>query len=77
MSMLEGAPWLLAHKSMLAVNRPMKVSLYGKDLSCGKMALMQFMLYLMCVRTWAQPFLMGDVSPQKMALAKWFVLSMH
>ena len=31
MSMLKGAPWLLAHKSMLAVDRPMKVSLYGQD----------------------------------------------
>ena len=31
MSMLEGAPWLLAHKSMVQINRPMKVSLYGKD----------------------------------------------
>jgi len=31
MSMLEGAPWLLAHKSMLEVNKPKKVSLYGKD----------------------------------------------
>ena len=31
MSMLEGAPWLLAHKTMLEVNQPQKVSLYGKD----------------------------------------------
>jgi phenylpropionate dioxygenase-like ring-hydroxylating dioxygenase large terminal subunit len=31
MSMLEGAPWLLAHKSMLQVNKPKKISLYGKD----------------------------------------------
>lgn len=31
MSMLEGAPWLLAHKSMLEVNKPRKVSLYGTD----------------------------------------------
>ena len=31
MSMLSGAPWLLAHKSMLVVNQPMKVSLYGND----------------------------------------------
>ena len=31
MSMLEGAPWLLAHKSMLQINKPHKVSLYGKD----------------------------------------------
>jgi len=31
MSMLEGAPWLLAHKSMLEVNKPKKVSLYGAD----------------------------------------------
>ena len=31
MSMLEGAPWLLAHKSMLPTNRPRKISLYGKD----------------------------------------------
>ena len=31
MSMLEGAPWLLAHKSMLKVNKPFKVSLYGQD----------------------------------------------
>jgi phenylpropionate dioxygenase-like ring-hydroxylating dioxygenase large terminal subunit len=31
MSMLEGSPWLLAHTSMLAVNKPFKVSLYGKD----------------------------------------------
>ena len=31
MSMLEGAPWLLAHKSMLQKNQPMRISLYGKD----------------------------------------------
>ena len=31
MSILEGAPWLLAHKSMLKVNQPFKVSLYGQD----------------------------------------------
>jgi phenylpropionate dioxygenase-like ring-hydroxylating dioxygenase large terminal subunit len=31
MSMLFGAPWLLAHKSMLEVNKPRKVSLYGSD----------------------------------------------
>ena len=31
MSRLEGAPWLLAHKSMLEVNKPKKVSLYGAD----------------------------------------------
>lgn len=31
MSMLEGAPWLLAHKSMLGINQPKKVSLYGTD----------------------------------------------
>ncbi|MEO0804107.1 MAG: Rieske 2Fe-2S domain-containing protein [Cyanobacteria bacterium J06642_2] len=29
--MLEGAPWLLAHKSMLSCDRPMKASLYGRD----------------------------------------------
>ncbi|MDY6940552.1 MAG: Rieske 2Fe-2S domain-containing protein [Cyanobacteriota bacterium] len=29
--MLEGAPWLLAHKSMLEIDRPEKVSLYGRD----------------------------------------------
>ncbi|MEO0836275.1 MAG: Rieske 2Fe-2S domain-containing protein [Cyanobacteria bacterium J06642_3] len=31
MSMLQGAPWLLAHKSMLKVNQPQQISLYGKD----------------------------------------------
>ena len=31
MSMLEGAPWLLAHKSMLSKNKPRRISLYGKD----------------------------------------------
>jgi phenylpropionate dioxygenase-like ring-hydroxylating dioxygenase large terminal subunit len=31
MAMLEGAPWLLAHRSMLKPNQPMKVSLYGND----------------------------------------------
>jgi phenylpropionate dioxygenase-like ring-hydroxylating dioxygenase large terminal subunit len=31
MNMLQGAPWLLAHKSMLTVNQPHQVSLYGKD----------------------------------------------
>lgn len=31
MSMLEGAPWLLAHKSMLKINQPQKIALYGKD----------------------------------------------
>ena len=30
-SMLPGAPWLLAHKSMLAANQPRKISLYGTD----------------------------------------------
>jgi phenylpropionate dioxygenase-like ring-hydroxylating dioxygenase large terminal subunit len=30
-SMLPGAPWLLAHKSMLTVDRPRKISLYGND----------------------------------------------
>lgn len=30
-SMLPGAPWLLAHKSMLAVNKPRKITLYGDD----------------------------------------------
>lgn len=30
-TMLPGAPWLLAHKSMLKVNQPRKVSLYGTD----------------------------------------------
>ena len=29
--MLEGAPWLLMHKSMLKINKPHKISLYGKD----------------------------------------------
>lgn len=31
MSMLKGAPWLVAHRSMLPINQPLKVSLYGKD----------------------------------------------
>ena len=30
-SMLLGAPWLLAHRSMLTVNQPRKLSLYGHD----------------------------------------------
>jgi phenylpropionate dioxygenase-like ring-hydroxylating dioxygenase large terminal subunit len=30
-SMLPGAPWLLVHQSMLKVNQPRKVSLYGVD----------------------------------------------
>ncbi len=29
--MLQGAPWLLAHRSMLKPNQPMRVSLYGQD----------------------------------------------
>lgn len=35
-SMLPGAPWLLAHKSMLRVNRPRKISLYGDDYAMWK-----------------------------------------
>ncbi|WP_310481743.1 Rieske 2Fe-2S domain-containing protein [Chamaesiphon sp. VAR_48_metabat_403] len=31
MNMLQGTPWLLAHKSMLTVDKPYKISLYGKD----------------------------------------------
>ena len=31
MNMLQGAPWLIAHKSMLETNQPRKISLYGKD----------------------------------------------
>lgn len=30
-TMLPGAPWLLAHKSMLQVDQPQKMSLYSKD----------------------------------------------
>jgi phenylpropionate dioxygenase-like ring-hydroxylating dioxygenase large terminal subunit len=30
-SMLPGAPWLVAHKSMLKPNQPMKISLLGQD----------------------------------------------
>jgi len=29
--MLQGAPWLLAHRSMLKPNQTFKVSLYGND----------------------------------------------
>lgn len=29
--MLEGAPWLLAHRSMLEINKPYKIGLYGND----------------------------------------------
>jgi phenylpropionate dioxygenase-like ring-hydroxylating dioxygenase large terminal subunit len=31
MSVVTGAPWLLAHKSMLKVNQPYKISLYNQD----------------------------------------------
>lgn len=31
MNMLQGSPWLLAHKSMLETNKPHKMSLYGND----------------------------------------------
>jgi phenylpropionate dioxygenase-like ring-hydroxylating dioxygenase large terminal subunit len=31
MKQLQGAPWLLAHRSMLKSNRPMKISLLGND----------------------------------------------
>ncbi len=31
MTMLSGSPWLLAHRSMLKTNHPMKVSLQGND----------------------------------------------
>lgn len=31
MTLLQGAPWLLAHRSMIQVNQPLKISLYGND----------------------------------------------
>jgi phenylpropionate dioxygenase-like ring-hydroxylating dioxygenase large terminal subunit len=31
MNNLQGTPWLLAHRSMLKRNKPMKVALYGQD----------------------------------------------
>jgi phenylpropionate dioxygenase-like ring-hydroxylating dioxygenase large terminal subunit len=31
MTMLQGSPWLLAHKSMLETNKPCKISLYDND----------------------------------------------
>lgn len=31
MNMLQGAPWLLAHKSMLGINQPRKISLLGQE----------------------------------------------
>jgi phenylpropionate dioxygenase-like ring-hydroxylating dioxygenase large terminal subunit len=31
MSTITGVPWLLAHKSMLVVNQPQKISLYDRD----------------------------------------------
>jgi phenylpropionate dioxygenase-like ring-hydroxylating dioxygenase large terminal subunit len=30
-SMLQGAPWLIAHSSMLSTNQPRKISVYGND----------------------------------------------
>jgi phenylpropionate dioxygenase-like ring-hydroxylating dioxygenase large terminal subunit len=30
-SMLQGAPWLIAHTSMLSTNQPCKISVYGND----------------------------------------------
>jgi phenylpropionate dioxygenase-like ring-hydroxylating dioxygenase large terminal subunit len=30
-SMLPGAPWLIAHKSMLQTKKPLKISLQGND----------------------------------------------
>lgn len=31
MKQLQGAPWLLAHRSMLKPDKPVKVSLFGHD----------------------------------------------
>lgn len=31
MNVLPGAPWLIAHRSMLGINKPLKVSLNGQD----------------------------------------------
>jgi len=31
MKQLQGVPWLLAHRSMLKPNKPMKISLFGSD----------------------------------------------
>ena len=28
---LNGAPWLIAHRSMLGINRPLKITLNGSD----------------------------------------------
>ena len=30
-SILDGAPWLIAHRSMLGINRPLKITLNGSD----------------------------------------------
>jgi len=31
MNNLQGSPWLLAHRSILKPNKPMKISLFGND----------------------------------------------
>ena len=41
MSMLAGAPWLLAHKSMLEVNKPKKYPFTAQTTSFGKTELVK------------------------------------
>jgi hypothetical protein len=62
-SMLFGAPWLLAHKSMLKVNQPQKVSLYVNDY------VERSTPYPMLVLIWEQCFQQVGAKPKKMVLA--------
>lgn len=36
---LSGAPWLIAHRTMLGINRPYRVTLNGTD--CGRVLMGQ------------------------------------
>ena len=72
MSMLKGAPWLLAHKSMLQTNQPQKISLYGKDYVIWKDDTSQVnALSNVCPHMGAM--LSEDGAKKQMVLAQWYV----
>ena len=65
-SMLPGAPWLLAHKSMLSANKPM-------TMCYGRIGTTPFRRYLMFVRIWGRCCLKAGVNPKRTGPAKSFV----
>ncbi|WP_394359011.1 Rieske 2Fe-2S domain-containing protein [Leptolyngbya boryana] len=77
MNMLQGSPWLLAHRSMLKSNQPKKVLLYGRDYVLWQDYKGEIHALSNACPTWAQCCLKAGAWRNLMAVVRLLVLFMH